>query len=92
MRQVFVRIPKRISRRWMAKHAKDGLDDSKISVFLKFAYGENLYSPEPDELLLFIMNFQKKGGQPMRAKLWVRRRTLNSISELVLVRAHAEPI
>jgi hypothetical protein len=50
MSLVIVRIPKKIVKKWLSRHEKDGLDEYKISI--------------SERLLLFTMNFQKRGGQP----------------------------
>jgi hypothetical protein len=36
------------------------------------------------------MYFQKRGGQPMKASMWVRERKINDVVELILIRANAE--
>jgi len=46
----------------------------------------------PENLLSFTMRFQKRGGQPMKADLWVRERKINDVVELILIRAHAEQL
>lgn len=85
-----VRIPKKIAKQWILKHEKDGLDEYKISTFLKRQYELKNYERTPEHLLLFTMRFQKRGGQPMKANLWVRERKINDLVELILIRAHAE--
>jgi len=87
---IIVRIPKRIAKQWVLRHEKDGLDEYNISIFLKLQYGLRNYELTPERLLLFTMHFQKRGGQPMKANLWVRERKINDVVELILIRAHAE--
>lgn len=87
---IMVRVPKKIAKHWVLKHEKDGLDEYKISIFLKLQYELQNYELTLDNLLLFIMHFQKRGGQPMKASFWVRERKTNDIVELI--RAHAEPL
>jgi len=89
---VIVRIPKKIAKQWILRHERDGLDEYKISTFLKFHYELQNYEHTPESLLLFNMHFQKRGGQPMRASFWVREKKLNDIVELILIRAHAESL
>ena len=89
---VMVRIPKKITKQWILKHERNGLDEYKISTFLKLQYELKHYERTPEHLLLFIMHFQKRGGQPMKANLWVRKRKINDLVELILIRAHAEQL
>jgi hypothetical protein len=89
---VIVRIPRKVERQWVLRHEKDGLDETGISVFLKLQYELQHYEKTAEELLLFVMNFQKRGGQPMQAELWVRERRLDGIVELILIRAHVESL
>ena len=69
---IMVRIPKRIAKQWVLRHEKDGLDEYKISIFLKLQYELQNYESTPEHMLLFTMHFQKRGGQPMKASFWVR--------------------
>ncbi|MBC7130834.1 hypothetical protein H5T51_06420 [Candidatus Bathyarchaeota archaeon] len=87
---VMVRIPKKIAKKWVLKHKKDGIDEYNISIFLKLQYELQNFELTPENLLLFTMRFQKRGGQPMKASLWVRERKINHVVELILIRAHAE--
>ena len=87
-----VRIPKKVERQWILRHEHDGLDEYGISVFLKLQYELQHYEKTDEQLLLFAMNFQKRGGQPMQAKLWVRERMIDDLVELILIRAHVEPL
>lgn len=87
-----VRIPKKVERQWILRHERDGLDEYDISVFLKLQYELQHYEKTDDQLLLFVMTFQKRGGQAMQAKLWVRERVIDDLVELILIRAHAEPL
>ena len=89
---IMVRIPKKVEKQWVLRHEKDGLDEYGISVFLKLEYGLQNFERMPDQLLLFSMRFQKRGGQPMKADLWVRERKVDNFVELILIRAHAEPL
>jgi hypothetical protein len=89
---VIVRIPKKIERQWVLRHERDGLDEYGISVFLKLQYELQHYERTADQLLLFVMNFQKHGGQPMQAELWVRERKIDDLAELILIRAHVKPL
>ena len=89
---IIVRIPRRIAKRWVLRHEKDGLDEYKISIFLKLQYEMQNFELTPENLLLFTMRFQKRGGQPMKAVLWVRERKINDVVELILIRAHAEQL
>jgi len=87
-----VRIPKKIEKQWILRHEKDGLDEYGLSVFLRLQYGLKNYEITPEKLLLFTLRFQKRGGQPMKASLWVREGKIDNLVELILIRAHAEPI
>jgi hypothetical protein len=89
---VMVRIPKKVERQWVLRHERDGLDEYGISVFLKLQYELQHYERTAEQLLLFVMNFQKRGGQPMQAELWVRERKTDDLVELILIRAHAKPL
>ena len=89
---VIVRIPKKVERQWVLRHERDGLDEYGISVFLKLQYELQHYQRTNEQLLLFVMNFQKRGGQPMHAELWVRERKIDDLVELILIRAHAKPL
>jgi len=89
---IMVRIPKKVEKQWVLRHERDGLDEYGISVFLKLHYGLQNYERTPEQLLLFTMRFQKRGGQPMKADLWVRERKTDGLVELILIRAHAEPL
>jgi hypothetical protein len=89
---IIVRIPKKIARQWVLRHERNGLDEYKISIFLKLHYELKNYEFTPENLLLFTMHFQKRGGQPMKASFWVREKKLNDIVELILIRAHAESL
>jgi hypothetical protein len=79
MSLVIVRIPKKIAKKWLSRHEKDGLDEYKISIFLKLQYELQNYELTPERLLLFAMNFQRRGGQPMKANLWVRERKIDDV-------------
>jgi len=87
---IIVRVPKRIAKQWLLRHERDGLDEYKISIFLKLQYELQHYEKTPEHLLLFTMRFQKRGGKPMKANLWVRERKINDMVELILIRGHAE--
>ena len=89
---IIVRIPRKIAKRWVLRHEKDGLDEYKISIFLKLQYEMRNFELTPENLLLFTMRFQKREGQPMKADLWVRERKINDVVELILIRAHAEQL
>jgi len=89
---IIVRISKKVEKQWVLRHEKDGLDEYRISFFLKLQYELNNYERTPEQLLLFNMRFQKRGGQPMKADLWVREGKIDNLVELILIRAHAEPI
>jgi len=89
---IIVRIPKKVETQWVLRHERDGLGEYGISVFLKLQYGLQNYERMPEQLLLFEMNFQKRGGQPMQAELWVRERKIDNLVELILIRAHAKPL
>ncbi|MGQ9726871.1 MAG: hypothetical protein ACUVQL_07075 [Candidatus Bathycorpusculaceae bacterium] len=89
---VIVRIPKKIAKQWVLRHEKDGLDEYNLSIFLKLQYELKNYELTPEHLLLFTLRFQKRGGQPMKADLWVRERKINDVVELILIRAHAESL
>jgi hypothetical protein len=89
---VMVRFPKKIAKQWVLRHERDGLDEYNISIFLKLQYQLQNFELTPEHLLLFSMRFQKRGGQPMKAALWVRERKINGVVELILIRAHAEPL
>jgi len=44
-------------------------------------------------MILFKFRFQKKGGQMMKASLWVRERKINGgLIELVVFRGHVESL
>jgi uncharacterized protein YciU (UPF0263 family) len=79
MSLVIVRIPKKIAKKWLSRHEKDGLDEYRISIFLKLQYELQNYELTPERLLLFTMNFQRRGGQPMKANLWVRERKIDDV-------------
>jgi hypothetical protein len=87
---VIVRVPKGVAKQWVLRHERDGLDEYNISIFLKLQYELQNYEMTPEHLSLFTMRFQKRGGQPMKANLWVRERKINDVVELILIRAHAE--
>lgn len=87
---IIVRVPKKIAKQWILRHERDGLDEYKISIFLKLEYELKNYERTPEHLLLFTMYFQKREGQPMKANLWVREGKINDLVELILIRAHAE--
>lgn len=87
---IIVRIPKKIAKEWISRHERDGLDEYKISIFLKLQYELQNYERTPEHLLLFIMRFQKRAGQPMKANLWVREIKINDLVELILIRGHVE--
>jgi hypothetical protein len=89
---IIVRIPKRVEKQWVLRHERDGLDEYRISVFLKLHYGLQHYERTPENLLLFTMHFQKRGGQPMKADLWVREKKIDDLVELILIRGHAESL
>jgi hypothetical protein len=89
---IVVRIPKRVEKQWVLRHERDGLDEYRISVFLKLHYGLRHYERTLENLLLFTMHFQKRGGQPMKADLWVREKKIDDLVELILIRGHAEPL
>jgi hypothetical protein len=89
--RTLVRIPKRVKKHWVDKHEKDGLSEWKLSAFIKTQYLLGFYEQEEDQLI-FRMRFQKRGGQPMRAILWVRKKELNGIVELILFKGHVESL
>jgi len=90
---IIVRIPKRVAKQWILRHEKDGLDEYRISVFLKLHYELQHYERTHEHLLLFTLRFQKRGGQPIKADLWIRERKIDELVELlILIRGHAEPL
>jgi len=64
---IIVRISKRLARRWVAKHERDGLDEYKIALFIRVQYELDNYEQTEEGLLLFTLRFQKRGDRPMRA-------------------------
>ena len=68
------------------------MDEYGLSIFLKLQYELGHHERMADQLLVFEMNFQKHGGQAMKAELGVRERKTDDMVELILIRAHAEPL
>jgi len=90
---VIVRISKRLTQHWIAKHEKDGLDEWRLASFVKSQYALHSYDRLSVDVLLFRFRFMKRGGQAMKASLWVREKRINdAITELIMFRGHAEPI
>ena len=90
---VIVRIPKKLEQHWIAKHEKDGLDEWRLTSFLKSQYLLGSYERVNGDELLFKLRFQKKGGQVMRAHLWVREKKISDeIIELIVFRGHVTPL
>ena len=90
---IIVRIPKKLEQHWIAKHEKDGLDEWRLTAFLKSQYLLGSYERSNEDELLFKFRFQKKGGQAMRADLWVKEKKINDkIIELIVFRGHATPL
>lgn len=90
---IIVRISKKLKQRWIAKHEKNGLDEWRLASFVKSQYALHGYNRLNVDLILFRFRFQKRGGQPMRASLWVREKKINGgIIELIMFRGHVEPI
>lgn len=89
--RTIVRIPKRLKKHWVDKHEKNGINEWKLISFIKTQYMLELYEQEED-VLIFKMRFQKRGGQPMRATLWDRKKEFNGIVELILFKGHVEPL
>jgi hypothetical protein len=74
----------------VSKHERDGLDEYKISIFLRLEYELYHYERTSEDLLLFTMRFQKRGGQPMKALLWVRERKIDELVDLILIKGHVQ--
>lgn len=90
---VIVRISKKLKKHWIAKHEKNGLDEWRLASFVKSQYFLRGYDRLSGDMLLFKFRFQKKGGHPMRATLWVREKKINGgIVELIMFRGHVEPL
>ncbi|RLI46286.1 hypothetical protein DRO69_03455 [Candidatus Bathyarchaeota archaeon] len=90
---IIVRISKKLKQRWIAKHEKNGLDEWRLASFVKSQYFLCGFDRLGEEVLLFKFRFQKKGGQPMRATLWVRKKKINGgIVELIVFRGHVESL
>ncbi len=90
---VIVRIPKRLVKRWVAKHERDGLDEWRLAYFVRDQYLLDSYERAGDDLLVFRLRFQRRHGRPLRATLWVRERKLSlEVTELILFRGHVAPI
>ncbi len=87
-----MRIPKRLGKRWLTKHIKDGLDEYKLEFFIETNYALGSYEDLGDGLLLFALRFKKKSGQSMKAKLWVRKKGLDDFVELILIKGHVEEV
>ena len=89
---IVVRTGRKLVRTWVARHEKDGLDEWKISTFVKSQYILGGYEREDEDVAVFRFRFQKRGGAVMRATLWVRERRHKGIVELVVYRGHVEPV
>jgi len=91
--RIIVRFPKRLMKRWIAKHERDGLDEWRLASFIKSQYAMGSYNRLCEDTILFKFRFQKRGGRPMRASLWVRERKINGeLVELVVFRGHVESL
>jgi len=90
---LIVRISKKLKQRWVAKHEKNGLDEWRLASFVRSQYSLSGYERLSEDTLLFRFRFQKRGGQPMRAMLWVREKKINAgVIELIMFRGHVEPL
>lgn len=91
--RVIIRFSKKLKKSWIVKHEKDGLDEWRIAAFIKSQYILGSYTRLEANLILFKLRFQKRGGQLMKASLWVREKEINGgMVELVVFRGHAEPL
>lgn len=89
---VIVRVAKKLGKSWVAKHEKDGLDEWKITTFIRSQYVLGSYDRVEQDVAVFRLRFRKGGGSVMQATLWARERKQNDIVELVVYKGHAEPV
>ena len=85
-------MAKKLGRTWVAKHERDGLDEWKISTFVRSQYVQGSFERVERDVAVFRLRFQKRGGTVMEATLWARERRQSAIVELVVYRGHAEPV
>jgi hypothetical protein len=85
---IFVRVPKRIATKWVAKHRKDGLDEYKLIQFVETQYALGSFERVEVGLLRLTLTFRKRTRQPLQATLWVRERDIEGVRELILIRTH----
>jgi hypothetical protein len=92
MALVMVRVAQKLATAWLAKHEKDGLNEWKLSSFVRSQYALGAFDSVEVDILVFRMRFQKRGGSLMTATLWVRERKHNGIVELVIYKGHVEQV
>ncbi len=85
-------MAKKLGKSWVAKHEKDGLDEWKISAFIRSQYLLGGFERVESDVAVFRLRFQKREGTVMKATLWARERKHNGIVELVVYKGHAEQV
>ncbi len=92
MALVIVRVAQKLATAWLARHEKDGLNEWKLSSFVRSQYAFGAFDRAEEAILVFRLRFQKRGGSLMTATLWVRERRHNGIVELVIYKGHVEQV
>jgi len=92
MALVIIRVARKLATTWLARHEKDGLNEWKLSSFVRSQYALEAFDWVEENILLFRLRFQKRGGSLMAATLWVRERKHNGIVELVIYKGHVEQV
>jgi hypothetical protein len=89
---IIIRLARRLATTWLARHEKDGIDEWKLSSFVRSQYNLGSFDKVESDVLVFRLRFQKRGGDLMTATLWVRERKHNGIVELVVYKGHVEQV
>jgi len=92
MALVIIRLARKLATTWLARHEKDGINEWKLSSFVRSRYTLGSFDRVEPDVLVFRLRFQKRGGTVMAATLSVRERKHNGIVELVVYKGHVEPV
>jgi hypothetical protein len=92
MALVIVRVAQKLATEWLARHERDGLNEWKLSSFVRGQYALGVFDRVEGNVLVLRLRFQKRGGSLMTATLWVRERKHNGIVELVIYKGHVERV
>ena len=62
MALIIVRVAQKLATEWLARHERDGLNERKLSSFVRSQYALGVFDRVEGSVLVLRLRFQKRGG------------------------------